>query len=47
MAVISCSCGLRTHGGALGVGNATRRAVRDSIIAIIISNYFMTWIIYR
>ncbi|MAE28901.1 MAG: ABC transporter permease [Planctomycetota bacterium] len=45
--VISCSCGLRTHGGALGVGTATRRAVRDSIIAIIISNYFMTWIIYR
>ena len=45
--MISCSCGLRAHGGALGVGNATRRAVRDSIIAIIISNYFMTWIIYR
>ena len=32
-------------GGALGVGRATRTAVRDSIIAVIISNYFMTWLI--
>jgi ABC-type transporter Mla maintaining outer membrane lipid asymmetry permease subunit MlaE len=29
------------------VGRATRAAVRDSIIAIIISNYFMTWLLYQ
>jgi len=45
--VISCASGLRARGGALGVGNATRQAVRDSIIAVIIFNYFMTWIFYQ
>jgi phospholipid/cholesterol/gamma-HCH transport system permease protein len=47
IAVISCSAGLRAKGGALGVGNATRKAVRDSIITVIIFNYFMTWIFYQ
>ena len=47
VAVISCACGLQARGGAIGVGQATRQAVRDSIIAIIISNYFMTWFIQR
>lgn len=47
VSVISCSAGLRAHGGALGVGNATRQAVRDSIIAIIVANYFMTWLFYQ
>jgi phospholipid/cholesterol/gamma-HCH transport system permease protein len=47
VAVISCSCGLKARGGALGVGRATSRAVRDSIIAVIIANYFLTWFIYQ
>lgn len=47
MAAIACAEGLRARGGALGVGHATRSAVRDSIIAIIIANYFMTWFMYR
>ena len=47
IASIGCSSGLRATGGALGVGHATRQAVRDSIIAIIVANYFMTWIIYQ
>lgn len=47
IAVISCASGIKAKGGALGVGHATRHAVRDSIIAIIISNYFMTWMLYR
>jgi phospholipid/cholesterol/gamma-HCH transport system permease protein len=47
VAVISCSAGILTQGGALGVGNATRSAVRDSIILVIILNYFMTWFFYR
>ncbi|MBK7643423.1 MAG: ABC transporter permease [Planctomycetes bacterium] len=47
IAIIGCSAGLRASGGALGVGNATRAAVRDSIIAIIIANYFITWMLYQ
>lgn len=47
IAIIGCAAGLRAHGGALGVGNATRQAVRDSIITIIIANYFMTWFMYQ
>ncbi|MEM7310667.1 MAG: ABC transporter permease [Planctomycetota bacterium] len=47
IAVISCAAGLRTSGGALGVGNATRAAVRDSIIFVIVLNYLMTWFFYR
>ncbi|QDU68867.1 MlaE family ABC transporter permease [Engelhardtia mirabilis] len=47
IAVISCHAGITTRGGALGVGRATRQAVRDSIITIIISNYFLTWLMYQ
>lgn len=47
IAIVSCSAGMRTSGGALGVGNATRAAVRDSIILVIILNYFMTWAFYQ
>jgi phospholipid/cholesterol/gamma-HCH transport system permease protein len=47
IAVISCSQGLQARGGALGVGHATRGAVRDSIIAIIVANYFMTYFLYE
>ena len=47
IAVISCASGIRTVGGALGVGNSTRAAVRDSIILVIVLNYFMTWFFYR
>ena len=46
-AVFSCAAGLPTTGGALGVGNATRAAVRDSIILVIVFNYFMTWFFYQ
>ncbi|HIG10716.1 MAG: ABC transporter permease [bacterium] len=47
IAVISCSQGLKARGGALGVGHATRGAVRDSIIAIIVANYFLTYFLYE
>jgi phospholipid/cholesterol/gamma-HCH transport system permease protein len=47
IATISCTAGIQARGGALGVGQATRQAVRDSIIAIIISNYFLTWALYQ
>jgi phospholipid/cholesterol/gamma-HCH transport system permease protein len=47
VAVISCAAGLRARQGALGVGNATRKAVRDSIIAIIVLNYFLSWFFFQ
>jgi phospholipid/cholesterol/gamma-HCH transport system permease protein len=47
LSVISCAAGLKATSGAMGVGNATRKAVRDSIIAIIISNYFLSWLFFR
>lgn len=47
LSVISTAAGLKATSGAMGVGNATRKAVRDSIIAIIISNYFLSWIFFR
>ncbi len=47
VAVISCAAGLRATSGALGVGNATRKAVRDSIIAVIVANYFLSWFFFQ
>jgi phospholipid/cholesterol/gamma-HCH transport system permease protein len=47
VAIISCAAGLRATQGALGVGNATRKAVRDSIIAIIVTNYFLSWFFFQ
>jgi phospholipid/cholesterol/gamma-HCH transport system permease protein len=46
IAAIACTAGVQARGGALGVGRATRTAVRDSIIAIIVVNYFLTWVFY-
>jgi phospholipid/cholesterol/gamma-HCH transport system permease protein len=44
---ISCGAGMRASAGALGVGKATSKAVRDSIIAIIVANYFLSWIFFQ
>jgi len=47
IAIVSCSAGVGATSGAMGVGNATRKAVRDSIVAIIIANYFMSWFFFQ
>ena len=47
ISIVSCSAGILAEGGALGVGNATRSSVRDSIILVIVLNYFMTWFFYQ
>lgn len=47
ISVISCAAGFLARGGALAVGNATRAAVRDSIILVIVLNYLMTWFLYQ
>ena len=39
---VGCGQGLRTTGGAVGVGNATRNTVVISLILIIAFNYFIT-----
>lgn len=44
---ICCSEGLRTKGGAAGVGRATRKSVVDSFVCVIVANYFLTSIIQR
>ena len=47
IATVASNEGLKATGGALGVGRATRAAVRDSIIGVIVINYFMTWFMYQ
>jgi phospholipid/cholesterol/gamma-HCH transport system permease protein len=47
LSVISCAAGVQATSGAMGVGNATRKAVRDSIIAIIVTNYFLSWMFFN
>jgi phospholipid/cholesterol/gamma-HCH transport system permease protein len=42
IAIIGCWQGLRTEGGAEGVGRATTRAVVISSICVLISNFFMS-----
>jgi phospholipid/cholesterol/gamma-HCH transport system permease protein len=46
IAVIGCSHGLRASNGALGVGEASRTAVRNSIILVLVTNFILTRVIY-
>ncbi len=46
IATVSCSAGLRASGGALGVGLAVQKAVRNSVILIIILGFVLTWFFY-
>jgi phospholipid/cholesterol/gamma-HCH transport system permease protein len=46
IATVSCASGLRAEGGALGVGLAVQRAVRNSILLIIVFGYVLTWFFY-
>ena len=47
IAIIGCNWGLTTTGGAKGVGKSTTAAVVTCLLAIFISNFFMTWIIFQ
>ena len=47
IAVIGCSWGLTTTGGAKGVGQSTTTAVVTSLLAIFISNFFLSWIMFQ
>lgn len=46
VSVLGCASGLQARHGASGVGNSTRAAVRNSIILIIVLNFFLGKLIY-
>lgn len=46
IAVIGCSWGLTTSGGAKGVGKSTTTAVVTSLFAIFITNFFLSWLMF-
>jgi phospholipid/cholesterol/gamma-HCH transport system permease protein len=47
IAIIGCSWGLTTTGGAKGVGQSTTTAVVTSLLAIFISNFFLSWMMFQ
>ncbi|MGK7872141.1 MAG: MlaE family lipid ABC transporter permease subunit [Xenococcaceae cyanobacterium] len=47
IAIIGCSWGLTTSGGAKGVGQSTTAAVVTALLAIFVSNFFLTWAMYQ
>jgi phospholipid/cholesterol/gamma-HCH transport system permease protein len=47
IAVIGCNWGLTTTGGAKGVGESTTAAVVTSLLAIFISNFFLSWLMFQ
>jgi phospholipid/cholesterol/gamma-HCH transport system permease protein len=46
IAITSCTIGLRTTGGAAGVGRSTTAAVVWSIVLLYASNFLMSWMLY-
>ncbi len=47
IAVIGCSWGLTTTGGAKGVGESTTTAVVTALLAIFVSNFFLSWLMFQ
>ena len=47
IAIIGCSWGLTTTGGAKGVGQSTTSAVVLALISIFISNFFLSWLMFQ
>ena len=47
IAIIGCSWGLTTTGGAKGVGKSTTAAVVTSLLAIFIANFFLSWLMFQ
>jgi phospholipid/cholesterol/gamma-HCH transport system permease protein len=47
IAIIGCSWGLTTTGGAKGVGESTTAAVVISLMAIFVSNFFLSWVMFQ
>lgn len=47
IAVIGCSWGLTTTGGAKGVGQSTTTAVVTSLLGIFVFNFFLSYLMFR
>ncbi|MDJ0715657.1 MAG: MlaE family lipid ABC transporter permease subunit [Prochloraceae cyanobacterium] len=47
IATIGCSWGLTTTGGAKGVGKSTTTAVVTAMLAIFITNFFLSWLMFQ
>jgi len=47
IATIGCSWGLTTTGGAKGVGQSTTTAVVTALLAIFVSNFFLSWAMFQ
>lgn len=47
IAVIGSSWGLTTTGGAKGVGQSTTTAVVTALLAIFITNFFLSWLMFQ
>jgi phospholipid/cholesterol/gamma-HCH transport system permease protein len=47
ISIIGCYMGLKTKGGARGVGEATTNSVVYSLMAIFVANYFMSLILFK
>jgi phospholipid/cholesterol/gamma-HCH transport system permease protein len=47
IAVIGCSWGLTTKGGAKGVGQSTTTAVVTSLLIIFTSNFCLSWLMFQ
>jgi len=46
IAIIGCSWGLTTTGGAKGVGQSTTAAVVTALLMIFVSNFFLSWLMF-
>jgi phospholipid/cholesterol/gamma-HCH transport system permease protein len=47
ISIIGSSWGLTTTGGAKGVGQSTTTAVVTALLAIFISNFFLSWVMFQ
>ena len=47
IAIVGSSWGLTTTGGAKGVGQSTTTAVVTSLLAIFVTNFFMSWLMFQ
>ncbi|MEM8829253.1 MAG: MlaE family lipid ABC transporter permease subunit [Cyanobacteria bacterium P01_G01_bin.19] len=47
VAIIGCNWGLTTSGGAKGVGQSTTTAVVMALVAIFVSNFFLSWLMFQ
>jgi phospholipid/cholesterol/gamma-HCH transport system permease protein len=47
IAIIGSSWGLTTTGGAKGVGQSTTTAVVTALLAIFVTNFFLSWLMFQ